>query len=155
MKEQWGKVKLPYRQMPSKRWDEEERDGQSSQQEVREKQRNVHSCFLWLQCYYLNVSACLSICQSRTGEIYVSSEQCVNVIFISINLNGRKACARQRERACARMCILLERKGKRNGEQKEGERKLALLSQSLCWCTWNKVNYFSDLLRKLKEIFQP
>lgn len=56
----------------------------------------------------------------------MSSEQCVNVIFISINLNGRKACARQRESMCAHVYFIRE-KGEEKWRAERGREKASTL----------------------------
>lgn len=58
----------------------------------------------------------------------MSSEQCVNVIFISINLNGRKKCARKRESesVCAHVYFIRE-KGEEKWRAERGREKASTL----------------------------
>lgn len=60
--------------------------------EVRAKRRNVHSCFLWLECYYLNVSVRLSLCRSiknRSKLMWTPDNVLLSSLFPLIWNKGR------------------------------------------------------------------
>lgn len=131
-------------------WRKERRTGRPSRSESKTEERPLLLPVIRVLLFKCQRPSVFVSLYKKQEQTHVNTGQRVTVVFISINLEQRE---NSEPRMFNRFCINLSVWIQPYSVERERERERESFHY-LCWCTQNKVNYFSDLLRKLKEIFQ-